>query len=221
MAERIFTPAEDLGTRKKEGDCSIDKEFLEHYLNSIGLKIDDIKNKRIIDIGAGERKFAASCLKNGINIDVYSVDPNLSKEPFDHLFLEKNFPNLEKDARAKTVMGKRESLPFKNESFDLAINLFALPGKKFLKEGNWEEMKRVIDVTFDEIIRVLKHGGEVRIYPLEFYPDDQEEKYKPWKEAIENKLRELQSSGLCDIKLEVYKAPNRKISTTRIIIVKK
>jgi ubiquinone/menaquinone biosynthesis C-methylase UbiE len=193
----------------------------DFILNNLGLSIEDLKNKKTLDIGAGERYIAAVCAKKGISNDVYSLEPNIDDTKFVRNLIKEDLPEVSAGIDGKTIQGNRESLPFDDERFDLIINSCALPGKKFLKEGNIDEMKKNIDITIEEMIRVLKPGGEARIYPLEFYPDGQEEKYKPWKEAVENKLRDIESNKQYQVMFEKHKPSNRKTYATRIVITKK
>ena len=58
------------------------------------------------------------------------------------------------------VAGLSESLPFRDEAFDLIISNHAVP---------WhiaEDTQKVI-ASIREIIRVLKPGGEARLHPVE------------------------------------------------------
>jgi len=196
------------------------QRWCEFILKNIGLSVDDLKGKKILDIGAGERFIAGYCAKEGVNNEIYSVEPNIDNAEFVKNFIGKNWPEIKTEIDKKTVKNRQEELPYKDESFDLAINSFALPGKRFFKEGKIDDMKNSIDSALQEITRVLKPGGEARIYPLEFYADDQGEQFRPWKEAVENKLNELKSSGHYQVVLEKVNVPKRKIETTRIIIIK-
>ncbi|GEM_PF-1759046 len=199
----------------------------EEYLNDLGLTEGMLKNKRIVDIGAGTRMFAGHCVRMDITNDVFSVEPNNGT----------TYPNEEramgslwsKEEREKidghTIRGTRESLPFQNETMDLMLVHGAMPGTEASFEQETEKMQMEIDHTFAEIIRVLKSGGEARLFP--FYTKEYHPYRTPWKEAIDQALDRLSKNSRCSIRIEpVHETYIEGISlptemTARIVISKK
>jgi SAM-dependent methyltransferase len=171
MRNEAFPPIELPQTTKEKHL----KRSFDNLLENLGLEEPELHEKRILDIGAGERYLAAYCEKTGINSDVFSVEPNLGISSYNSGFVKKNWPEIDKAIGEKTVVAKREALPFEDESFDLAINHAALPGKIYFKNGNYALMEEAIKSSFNEMMRILKSGGEAIIFPLESYPSEKAE----------------------------------------------
>ena len=97
------------------------KSRFEFIMKNLGLSVDKLQGKKILDIGAGERHIAAYCLKEEISDDVYSVEPNMDDPKFVHDFVGKNWPEIREAIDKKTFKEKRNDLSFKDESFDMII----------------------------------------------------------------------------------------------------
>lgn len=113
----------------------------EFILGRLGLKWEDLKGKKILDIGAGSAEVAQAAAKKGIR--VFSLDIN---RPEDSV------------GGVEYVIADAHNLPLVRESFDLVIAHAAPPA---LISGGKEEAKKV----FYEAVRVLKSGGEFRWGP--------------------------------------------------------
>jgi len=64
-------------------------------------------------------------------------------------------------------------------------------------------MQENVQKSFNEIIRVLKPGGEARLYPL--YINEYENHRKPWIDQIQRKINELRKNTDLEISLEEVK----------------
>ena len=196
----------------KESDYHIQKaeDFIaknfHSYLDDLGLSEADIKNKRVLDVGAGARTFASHCIRTGINREIYSLKPRIGE----------TYPEEEKEITAiigekekkeidsKTVKAVMENMPFKDQSMDLVLAENAMPG---FDSEKGEEMRSSVQNSFDEIIRVLKPGGEARLYPI--YLNECEQSRRPLVEEIEKKLAELRKNKNLEITIqEVRKLPS-------------
>ncbi|GEM_PF-5247886 len=112
------------------------------YLYSLDLKTSDLVNKKIIDIGSGSGAFKSALKKFGVaSNSVINFDENYLRSP--------------------DVMGNAESLPFKDESFDTVIAHCSVPIMKATSQ-EYEAIPKIIN----EMIRVVKRGGVVKIFPI-------------------------------------------------------
>lgn len=112
------------------------------YMYYLNLKTSDIVNKKIIDIGSGSGEFKSALEKFGVaGNSVINFDENYMKNP--------------------DVVGDAEALPFKDESFDTAVAHCSVPIMKATSK-EYEAIPRVIN----EMLRVVKKGGVVKIFPI-------------------------------------------------------
>ncbi|OGK31134.1 hypothetical protein A3F29_01970 [Candidatus Roizmanbacteria bacterium RIFCSPHIGHO2_12_FULL_33_9] len=128
------------------------------YLKRLGLVKEDLGHT-VLDIGSSvEEKFAIKASKNGIQ--VYSVNPQLID---DDVRFERNKARKKlnrKKLKPESVAALSIALPFKDESFDTVVSLYALP--TWVPEEEW-------DKSFREVVRVLKPGGKAYLAPV-FFP---------------------------------------------------
>ncbi|MBI2065160.1 MAG: methyltransferase domain-containing protein [Candidatus Yanofskybacteria bacterium] len=116
--------------------------FLEYILD-LDLSIEQLAGKRILDVGSGPGEFKIALEKiagksNVVNLDGGSV----WRGTFD-------------------VQGMADKLPFRNESFDLVIAHCSVPIMT-ATTGDPLEIPQILS----EIIRVVKRGGLIKIYPV-------------------------------------------------------
>ncbi|GIW66749.1 MAG: hypothetical protein KatS3mg095_0647 [Candidatus Parcubacteria bacterium] len=158
------------------------------YLELLKLTEDDLKNKSVLDIGAGENYFIEYLYDKNLTIYSYGLDIKPPINP-------KHF-----------VLGRLEKIPFQDETFDLVTCVNVYPGffvlEKF-EEGNESLIRQLVRQGLNEMLRVTKKGGEIRITPISEIVDSEEiKKYeklndlKKWekiiKEEIEDYCKELQ-----------------------------
>lgn len=122
-----------------------DEEVFRAYVEDLQLKPEDF-NKKILDVGAGGGQFAKWARAHGVSNEIYSLEPDAK-----YLF--------EKD---KSVIASAEKIPLENESFDLVVSNGAIPNI-YIDSGDVEEIKDKIKSSFNEMVRILKLGGEVRL----------------------------------------------------------
>lgn len=116
----------------------------ESYLNSFEKNmllplLGDIKNKKVLDVGAGTGRLATVLAKMGAQVTALDLSPKMLDE------LHKKNPNI------KITVGDAESLPFPDNSFDLIIALFLIV---HLKNPS---------IFFKEAYRTLKDDGKLLI----------------------------------------------------------
>lgn len=136
------------------------EQSLRDYLKVFDLTEDDIRNKRILEIGAFDRKFATACIQNNITNHVYSLEPALSRTSGRHFVVKKilnqhrkNLPReINRIADKRAVAAIAEAVPFIDQSFDLALG-------KCVPHETIKELKQ----RLKELLRVAK---EIRIFPI-------------------------------------------------------
>lgn len=98
--------------------------------------LGDIKNKKILDVGAGTGRLAARLSKAGAFVTALDVSEGMIER-----LKNKGLKNIE------TVIGDAEALPFADNSFDVVVAAFLIV--------HLSDPRRF----FDECYRVLKDGG--------------------------------------------------------------
>lgn len=208
--------------RKEHAEKALNSE-VERVLGDLGLTPEQLQNKKVADIEAGRRFIAAYCAKNNITDEVYSVEPNFGTPPHDNSLLFRNFRDTEGEIKKKTLAAEKEALPLKDETFDIVLMHNVLT---YQAKNSPEESKIEIFQTLDESTRILKPGGEIRMWP--FFPNHylagrDVRKYDSWRKQFLAKLNALRSTGQFHISYE--KAPMyagvERIDSERVIIRKK
>lgn len=151
--------------RETMGRIMSDREFKE-YIGELGLDIEGLRGKTVLDLGAGEtEKFARGAIEQGIN--VVSVSPMFQEEA-NREILKEQVPGFwekwkarfrEKLATKDSVAALAQELPFKDNSFDAIVSLYGIP--HHLPDDRGEVYK-----AYGEIIRVLKSGGTAYLSPI-------------------------------------------------------
>ncbi len=126
--------------------------FYQWYLK---FSVEEYKGGKILDIGSGfGETFSREASKKGV--EVVSLNPALV-EKTDR---KRRDQRVGEDENIKAVAGLAQELPFDDDSFDAVTALFSVP--KFLEDKTVEYQD-----TFSEMIRVVKSGGKVFIFPID------------------------------------------------------
>lgn len=145
---------------KEEWKKSFSNDSIDFHtqLNELGLSIESLRDKSVLDIGSGGARLAEGAKDEEINTKIISLDPKYSlpgnlnrkicggKDTTMERIKEKQLP---------AVAGLAESLPFADESFDLIIANCSVP---YYQQNNDLKAKSIF-----EMIRVQRPGGEARI----------------------------------------------------------
>jgi len=112
----------------------------EKYLNSfeqgkIFELLGEIKNKEVLDIGAGTGRLTNILVQKGAKITALDISEEMLK------VLHR------KNSLVKTIIGDAENLPFKDKNFDLVVSTFLIVHLKDLSK------------FFNGVYRVLKNDG--------------------------------------------------------------
>ncbi len=140
------------------------------YMELLNISEDELNDPHslILDLGAGtEQNFAKEVRKLNLKSKIVSLDPRLGlseAEDIDNLFAK---PHKEarirgrKNPETKTAAGLSASLPFVDNVFDHIYALYSVP--YYLNYRNPSEVSE----TLQEMLRVLKPGGVIRVFPVE------------------------------------------------------
>lgn len=115
------------------------------YFDYLNLRAEDIKDKLILDVGSNIGEFKTALSKMGI--------------------ASRLFVNFDKDRVPENlnIRGRAEALPFKDESFDLVLAHASVPMMQ--ATGGYLDQ---VSPTLDELFRVVRTGGTMRICPVGF-----------------------------------------------------
>jgi SAM-dependent methyltransferase len=136
-----------------------DEKIANAYLQDLGLTWDFLKDKSILDIGAGSGGFAHAAKRRGVEIIPLDEDPQWWKT---RGMFYKHVPY---------VQGTAFHLPFLDESFDLiisreAVEYMVFPKVNEDKRMSLQEIRDGIERNFrqllPEVLRVLRPNGEFR-----------------------------------------------------------
>lgn len=191
----------------------------EEYFRELGIPKEFLRGKKILDIGSGLNQFAQDLKPE--NLDLTSIDafyaltPEQREEVFEDLTPD-NFKILKKDLERITaeekdshlVGGRAESLPFQDEVFDVVLAEYSMPHYA----ESFEQMREF----FFEVARVLKSGGEARIYPMRIRPGSEVE-----ERDIDKILSELRSQGFTTEMLESKDLEYRMERNNGLLIIRR
>ena len=161
----------------------------------------DVKNKKILDVGAGTGRLSVALAKMDAEVTALDVSAKMLK------VIEN------KSKKINTVTGDAEALPFAGQTFDYVLAAFLIVHLK-------DPVR-----FFDESYRVLKDGGRLIVTninqkePPEIKTAEGTIKIESYYHRPE-KIRELLSSLAFDIEKEVFVKEN-DIWVNQIIVARK
>lgn len=135
------------------------KYTLQDYQEVFDLPEDDLKDKKILEIGACDRRVAAALMINKLTNEIYSLDPAYIKQQEGYAdtevtkgVVERLPQDLQEEIKKRTVSSTAEETPFNDQSFDLVIG----------RSVNFDSPEQLVK-RLKELLRV---GNEVRLYPV-------------------------------------------------------
>lgn len=119
----------------------------DKYLNGFNLSEEDLRGKKILDLGCLDGEFVRACIDRGITQEAYGVDKELEGEAkggkYSGHFFQQKF---------------EDNLPDKDFDYVLSYAAISLALTKELAEMGERAIK--------EALSVIKDSGEVRIGPI-------------------------------------------------------
>lgn len=117
------------------------------YLDLLSLTENELKDKKILDIGCHEGNFVIYCLKKGITDRAYGLDNNLIGDALDNRFKEHFYSgNFSKDFPVKDL--------------DRIVSLGAV--SLYFNEEN----KGIAEAALRESLKAIHKNGEIHIGPV-------------------------------------------------------
>ena len=173
---------ENQGEKVEESEGTpeiLQERTFKRYVDGLGLDESNLKNKKVLDLGAGEGEFIKYLIKKQITSEAFGIDINLKEknigEEFKDNFFEGSF---------------EEDLPIKN--VDYVISLGAV------SNGVWagEEVMNIQKII-EKSLSSLKENGEIRIYPIQESAKDNplegiDKSKQKWEELLEKISKTLE-----------------------------
>jgi len=146
---------------------------LKRYLEKLDLSIEELKGKRILDLGCGDGNFVKECLDKKITEDAFGFDYRIEPEA------------VPSEYRGHLIRADFEE-EFPMKTFDLIEAFASLEAPSFI--GEKKNPKKSLLFALE----ALKEDGEIRIFPVRKAPPQSgllgvEYSKKIWQEI----LREL------------------------------
>jgi ubiquinone/menaquinone biosynthesis C-methylase UbiE len=173
---------------------------LDIYEKQLMFSRNELKNKSVLDLGAGpEIKLAKELKDAGITENVTSLSPDFS---------DKKYADRAKGiiSEAKLLVGVGQELPLKDDSFDIILALHIsehLNSKRFM-------------MIISEMGRTLKAEGKAMIGPMH---NDYWDPMKPWEpfEAIIENEELMKRFKEWNVEVEKNMIPEEVMPKTRLM----
>ncbi len=183
------------------------------YLAYFDLKVDDLKDKKILDVGAGSAYFAKDAKNYGVNVT--ALDPMyLLERGRQKFFQEKVWQRIkrfltgkEKDLPA-AVAAIGEELPFKDGSFDLITSVYSA--------YHHTENKVSLKKNILEAVRVLKPGGQLLVYPVsspgskDILTNENDDVQQEFSDYFWTTVKQLEEKNVVESEIGYPRSPSNK-----------
>lgn len=190
---------ENLEIKASGAEGKIQERGLSQYLDLLALGKSELENHIIVDIGAGKGHFAKEAQERVAGAQVISIEP---------------YPEIRKEPKGSRVQALGETLPLAPDSADEIVSVYALP----YYSRRFEDVKQLLD----NVVRVLKRGGEARLVPfLPFHvqPGNKNDFYN-WK-AFEQFLEQTGITAKVEIGEDIGGCLSYGSEAVRCFVVKK
>lgn len=153
--------------------CIVTARGILGYEEVLGIPVQWLNFKRVLDIGSGEGVFVQVCSELGIDIvgigPIYgSIFGKGHNDFVDDEHLRWIARSLSRQDRPVGVIAAvNEALPFKDETFDYVLGSRSSIEKASVNYPDPEQRELAVRKMLEEIVRVLKPGGEARVTCLE------------------------------------------------------
>jgi len=140
---------EQAGQFKEYSEDDMSDLTFKRYMRGLGLDENDLRDKRILDLGSGEGYFVKLLIQRGITSEAYGID------------IEPDEDKTEKDFKSHLIRGDFEKgFPIKEADYIISIGA--------VSNGVWagEEVMDIGRIVKNSLVS-LKEDGEIRIYPIQ------------------------------------------------------
>jgi SAM-dependent methyltransferase len=151
------------------------EETLQRYLAGLDLSAEQLRDKRILDLGCGEEgEFVKKLIDEGITKEIYGLDSAIKPEDVDENY------------RENILQGDFEA-EFPVKDLDYVISVGAIDPS--IEEEDIRDPQKTILSALES----LKDGGEIRIFPIRNAASDSGlegiiESRKKWLEILDSLL---------------------------------
>jgi len=203
--------------KKIERKIMITDRSLKEYLELLDLNIEELKGKKILDLGSGRlQRFPRELLqKIEDKAEVVGLDITLKEEERRKEIKEAQ-PYLYNSDKLGLIAASFLQLPFQDNSFDLVLSLYGMP--LYLTSEDEKKSKENIRRSVMEILRVLKPGGEARIFPSNDYL---EQVLREEKIQFSKKNKTILVTGTLITEIEEYLSKESKSINYNLVCFKK
>lgn len=129
-------------------------EMFNQYIVNLQLSREDLQ-KKILDVGSDWGYFANEARQRGYG-NIFSVD---IVHPHDRYIVD---TAVELGAN-KLAVADALKLPFQDATFDVVVSLCSIPNIFIFDARNRNEFRKLTIRALQEMLRVTKQGGEVRL----------------------------------------------------------
>lgn len=157
-------------------------QYIKIYLDALDMTLEELRGKFVLDVGSGYGNFAKECYEYKI-AEVVSLDIDPRVFAFDLGAMGRTTRPVFRELPG--IIATAAALPFRNEVFDLVTAHFSVP--------IFAKTRQEVFLLLDEMVRVLKERGDIRIVPYHI-SDDHDASI--W---TEEKLKLLKSERNCRI----------------------
>jgi hypothetical protein len=187
-----------------------------HMLGHLGLNLDDLKNKKVVDLGSGPQIIERASTITGAGT-VFSVEGRKHRLTQDPRFKNGIFADI------------RKGIPqIADNSIDLLISHAGPPTIPAISR-----VKEDVDFSIKEILRMLKDGGEARMGTTFYFIEEKYPRYwelgrkkekdlldaeKEEKEKLESLIKEESLNYLKEKGLNVVSAQDKSADQYLIIL---
>lgn len=190
---------------------------LKEYLELLDLNIEELKGKKILDLGSGKlQRFPRELLqKIEDKAEVVGLDITLKEEERRKEIKEAQ-PYLYNSDKLGLIAASFLQLPFQDNSFDLVLSLYGMP--LYLTSEDEKKSKENIRRSVMEILRVLKPEGEARIFPSNDYL---EQVLREEKIQFSKKNKTILVTGTLITEIEEYLSKESKSINYNLVCFKR
>lgn len=172
--------------------------MLREYCLDFGLSPNDLRGKKVLDLGAGYRQFARECLEEGI-YDVWSISE--SSRDWTTRLGSKRFKD---PVNRWSTVGDMRGLPVATGSFDLVL---ARDSVTHVFEDPADIRRGLVEIN-----RILKPDGRGLVVPgwMENWQDEDRERVREAILGLKVGVSEIRRVGMGMVVLGVMLVLNKK-----------